>query len=381
MNDAPARPPFPFIVGSGRSGTTLVRAMLDSHPSLAVPPETYFVVELLDRRPEYEASEGFSKDAFLRDLLSNQWFRRWDVPPERVTAEIEGREISGYADAIRAAYAVFARTRGKDRYADKTPVHIYHLPVLADLFPEGRFVHVIRDGRDVAASFLDQDDMRPNGMGEAALLWRERVSIGRTAGAELGPDRYLELRYEELVKDPRPILERLCATIGLSYDPSMLSYSERAAEVVARDGGPERHRGVFMPPTVGLRDWREELAPEAVETFELVAGDLLTELGYERATDTSWADGHPSVRELIDEVERLRREDVALEAELRQKLRRVRANARAARRERRRGARAPDRPERREAVPEDPAAGDVTPTRGDDRHLGRVITRVRSMLR
>jgi len=355
--------------------------MLDSHPDVAVPPETYFVTELLDRRSSYEGPEGFSKRAFLRDLLPNQWFRRWEVPPERVTADIEEGEISGYADAIRAVYAAFASTRGKRRYADKTPVHIYHLPVLADLFPEGRFVHVIRDGRDVAASFLDQDDMRPNGVAEAALLWRERVSIGRTAGAELGPDRYLELRYEELVRSPGPVLERLCAMIGLSYDPSMLSYPERAAEVVAHDGGPERHRGVFMPPTVGLRHWREELSTEAVETFELVAGDLLAALGYERATDTSWADHRPSVRALIDEVERLRREDVALEAQLRRRLRRARANARAARRERRRSGRRPDRPAGREATLEDAGAAGVASTPGDGRHLGRVVTRVRSMLR
>ena len=376
-----ARPPFPFIVGSGRSGTTLVRAMLDSHPDLAVPPETYFVTELLDRRPSYETPEGFSKDAFLGDLLSNQWFRRWEVPAERVTADIETGELSGYADAIRTVYAAFASTRGKSRYADKTPIHIYHLPLLADLFPEGRFVHVIRDGRDVAASFLDQADMRPNGVAEAALLWRERVSIGRTAGAELGPDRYLELRYEELVSSPGPVLERLCAMIGLSYDPSMLSYPERAAELVARDGGPERHRGVFMPPTVGLRHWREELSDEAVETFELVAGDLLAALGYERATDTSWAEDRPAVRALIDEVDRLRRDGVALEAQLRRRLRQVRANARAARRERRRSGRRADRQGGTEANPDDPADARVASTAGDGRHLGRVVTRVRSMLR
>lgn len=336
MSGELAHPLFPFIVGSGRSGTTLTRAMLDSHPEVAVPPETYFVTELLENRGSYETPEGFSKDAFLGDLLVNQWFRRWEVPPERVASEIDEVSITGYADAIRSVYRAFAASRGKRRYADKTPVHIYHLPVLAELLPEARFVHVIRDGRDVAASFLDQDDMRPNGVAEAALLWRERVRVGRSAGAELGPDRYLELRYEELVANPGPTLERLCTMIGLRYDPRMLSYPERATETVARDGGPERHRGVFMAPTPGLRDWRSELSPEAIETFELIAGDLLSELGYERTVDTGWADGQPAVRTLIDELERLRTEDVAREADLRRKLRAAREKARAAREERKR---------------------------------------------
>lgn len=324
-------PPFPFIVGSGRSGTTLMRAMLDSHPEVAVPPETYFITELLPRVSRYEQDTSFATRVFLRDILGNQWFRRWELPADGVRQTLLTEPPTDYSDAIRSVYRLFARAHGKARYADKTPVYVNDVHTLAGLFPEARFVHVIRDGRDVAASFIDQEEMRPNGVAEAALLWRQRVSAGRSAGAPLGPKRYLEVRYEDLVGDTEAALRSLCAFVDLEYDSAMLTYPERAGDLVARDGGPRQHRGVFMQPQVGLRDWRAELSSAAVEVFELVAGDLLSELGYERSTDTRWAQGNASVALLIDEVERLQGELGSMERGLRTKIRSLRSMLREAR--------------------------------------------------
>lgn len=322
------RPPFPFLVGSGRSGTTLTRAMLDSHPELAVPPETYFITELAANADRYQGGGGFDVDAFLDEILENQWFRRWELDPEAVRSALRDEPPADYADAIRGVFRQFAAAAGKSRYGDKTPVYVYELAQLGELFPEARFIHLVRDGRDVAASFMDQAGMRPNGVAEAALLWRERVSAGRSAGAVLGSSRYVEIRYEDLVDDPEATLRRICDFIDLEYRPEMLSYPQRAAELVARDGGPEQHRGVFMEPTAGLRDWRTELSADEIEAFELVAGDLLSDLEYERHADTSWSRHHPSVGVLVAEVERLRREVVGVERELRGRIRALRRQLR-----------------------------------------------------
>jgi Sulfotransferase family len=315
--------PFPFIVSSGRAGSTLLRAMLDCHPEVAITPQTYFVTQLLTRRERYERDDGLDAGAFLGDVLPNKWFRRWDLDDDEVRAEISRTEPRDYAGAIRCLYRAFARSRGKSRYGDKTPNYIHEIPTLAGVFPEARFVHIIRDGRDVASAFIDQEKMRPNGIAEAALLWRERVSAGRSGGREVGPGRYSEVRYEHLVATPEPALRELCEFLELEYDPAMLAYTERAAEVVAIDGGAERHGAIFQPPTPGMRDWRRELEPAEVEAFELIAGDLLTELGYERAsrTPTVTADSPPGV--LVAEVDRLRREVEETERRLRRRSRRT----------------------------------------------------------
>jgi Sulfotransferase family len=322
--------PFPFLVGSGRSGTTLTRAMLDSHPDVAVPPETYFITELLPNVPRYEEGGGFALAAFLDDILENQWFRRWELDPDSVREALRSNRPSDYPEAIRAIFRQYASAHGKSRYGDKTPVYVYDMGVVGELFPEARFAHVIRDGRDVAASFLDQQEMRPNGVAEAALLWKERVSAGRSAGAALGPERYIEIRYEDLVRDPESTLRRLCAFIELDYRPAMLSYPERAGELVARDGGPQQHRGIFLEPRTGLRDWRTELSSAEIEAFEVIAGELLAELGYERHSDTDWTGDHPSVGVLVSEVERLRGEVVTVERDLRTRIRALRRKLRRA---------------------------------------------------
>lgn len=369
------------MVGSGRAGTTLLRAMLDSHPVLAIPPENYLITELEPRREAYEGDEGLAIDAFLADLVAHTWFERFELTGEDVRRELEDGPAAGFGDGIRALYAAYARSRGKPRYADKTPAYIERMEAIAEIFEESRFIHLIRDGRDVACSFLAQEDMRPNGPVEAALLWRDRVEAGRSTGARLGAERYLEARYEDLVADPERELARICDFIELEYDPAMLSYRERAAELTRHDGGAERHRGVFMAPTSGLRRWQDELSPQQVEAFELVAGELLEALSYPQATDASPPPAESAAGVLVAEVDRLRREIVELERTLRGRLRRVRSQRNAERTRRRRLER-----EQRGAGPIPPAepAGPEAPAarrRQRAERASRITERARRLLR
>ena len=159
-------------------------------------------------------------------------------------------------------------------------MYVLHIRDLARLFPESAFIHLVRDGRDVACSFLELG--WADTIEEAAMHWRLRVTRGRRAGRALPSGRYLELRYEDLVRDPDTQLRALCSTIELPFSTAMLDHSDRAAEVIRTTGHPEYHRQLSIPPTPGLRDWRRELTAEDVARFELLAGDALTEHGYER---------------------------------------------------------------------------------------------------
>ena len=136
--------------------------MLDSHPELAVPPESHFAL-------------ADSPRSLRRALRREPWFALW---------EIEAPDVDrlGCADAVRALFAAYAATRGKPRYADKTPHYVSHLPRLAARFPEARFVHVVRDGRDVALSLLEVP-WGPDAIEDAALHWRRRVLEGRAAAS------------------------------------------------------------------------------------------------------------------------------------------------------------------------------------------------------
>lgn len=288
MTEDPRAPErsFPFVVARGRSGTTLVRAMLDAHPDMAIPNESHFVAQFARHRDHYERDERFDLGGFTTDLLEHWAFLRWGLPPDEVRAAYESAPPSDVPTAIRDLYATYARHHGKTRYADKTPSYVMSMDLLARTFPEARFVHVIRDGRDVALSYLSgRFEIRT--LGQAALYWDRFVRAGRAAGARLGPERYREVRYEDLVAEPERVLADLCAFVGLPFDEHMLRYHERADRLVPTLSHQESHRNLYKPPTRGLRDWRRDLSPRDVAVFEALAGDLLDELGYERGAGRS----------------------------------------------------------------------------------------------
>lgn len=266
-------PPF-FIVGSARSGTTLLRLMLNAHPDVAVPPESRFVVELWTEAPRVNVRELLAK------LAAHPRFQAWDLPIEMVEHELDGAAEAPYSVAIEAAYRAYARVNGKKRWGDKTPRYVESIPLLAKLWPDSRFVHLVRDGRNVALSYADVP-FGPKNVVKAAQLWASRVRMGIEAGRELEHGRYLEIRYEDLVDDAEGEAKDLCEFLGLEFDSGMLDYTERARGAVlprAKKYNPH----VAERPISKVRSWEESMPAAQVEVFEAVAGDVLSELGYER---------------------------------------------------------------------------------------------------
>ncbi|HEU5279210.1 MAG TPA: sulfotransferase [Gaiellaceae bacterium] len=271
----PGGPPL-LVLGVRRSGTTLLRVMLDRHSDLAVPDESYFVPQLADRH-----LRTVDPDEFVDDLRRIDTLVEWDVPLDEVRARLSEGMPTGAA--IATVYAVYAEQRGKRRWGDKTPMYMQNLRLLERLFPDALFVHLIRDGRDAALSFLSMPRglmtetwMQPRTVGDFAAQWRTEIRGARRLGRRVGPDRYLEVRYEELVADVESVLRRIADFAGLPYEPTMADYAGNV-DVSAKP----HQQSLTRPPTAGLRDWRLQMPPEDVGAFDRVAGDLLAELGYE----------------------------------------------------------------------------------------------------
>jgi len=268
---------FPIIVGAARSGTTLLRAMLDSHPSMAIPPESYFLVGIGKRSRGPRRTNPFDPASFATELVSHHRFPLWDLDPDFVRWSIERRNPATAADGFRIVYQLYARAHGKSRYGDKTPWYINHIPFLSKLFLESRFVHIIRDGRDVSLS---------QGCGEiaGALAWRRAIRCGHEAERALGPHRYLQVRYEQLVTDPEETLGLICDFVDLPFDPAMLAYHERAEAIRSgffRPNSAAHHR-LSEPPRLRADDWRSRMTPKEICRFEVLAGDELSACGYPR---------------------------------------------------------------------------------------------------
>jgi hypothetical protein len=282
--------PAPFVCGVTRSGTTLVRLMLDAHPDLAIPGETHWLTKLIKA-----AERGKQSADDYADLIIDH--KRWGdfhLDGDELRERIRQVDPPNAADVTRAFYLLYAEREGKTRYGDKTPGYVQEMPRIQRVLPEARFVHIIRDGRDVSLSHLRMN-WGPETYAESARLWRNRIRKARKQAPKI--DHYMEIRFEDLVADTEGVLRRVCDFIELDFDSVMLDYHERAearlaekARELPRTNRPpqpaearlESHKLAKEPPRsdrVGM--WRERMTPEEVAEYEAVAGDMLVELGYE----------------------------------------------------------------------------------------------------
>jgi hypothetical protein len=263
--------PF-FIVGAARSGTTLLRLMLDRHPEVAIPGESHFISPMWARRRRYGRGGRIEdRDRWLRDLSVQPAFRRWGLPTEAVRRELDAIPEPTFAQGVEAVFLAHAHSLGKDRWGDKTPDNVEHLPLLSRLFPEARFVHLVRDGRDVALSTIDLERLHRRAA-TAAHFWARAFRQGRAGSRFLGSERYLEVRYEAVLDDPESEVRRLCGFLDLEFDPAMLEHDPSASERLPAGRIRRMHGREALPPTPGLRDWRRDMRPSEVEEFEAVAG-------------------------------------------------------------------------------------------------------------
>jgi glycosyltransferase involved in cell wall biosynthesis len=289
LRGAPA--PMPFVVGAPRSGTTLLRLMLDAHPELAIPPETHFVAEALDLR----GKDRELRARFCRLVTHSPRWGDFHLDAGALERRLQGIRPFRLEDGLRVFYRMYADRLGKRRVGDKTPGYVLHLRRIAAVLPEARFVHLIRDGRDVAASLRKLwwgpgDDVEAQ-----AVDWLWRIREARQQ-AQVCPG-YLEVRYEDLVREPEAQLRRVCEFLGLTFERRMLEFYGTAAERLdeqnarsGRDGGvpvtKEQLRAIHArtqepPNEAAIGRFERDLSPREVDAFQRIAGALLAELGYE----------------------------------------------------------------------------------------------------
>lgn len=286
---------MPIIIGSPRSGTTLLRFMLDSHPDLAIPPETGFLSIAQNLRGRGDEL----RQTFFRAIVdfgdpSPSW-PDFEIPTEVFWSALNEINPFTISEGYRTFYRLYAARQNKLRWGDKTPVYCLEMDLIRQILPEARFIHLIRDGRDAALSVREMWFSPGWEIETQAAYWQRFVLAARRAG--LGSADYLEVRYEELVLSPQETIEQVCRYLGLSYDPAMLQYYRRTPERLKEHKGRYQPDGkvritqaarlqqqaeTLKPPNPArVFAWKRTMSAGERQRFELVAGDLLTELGYE----------------------------------------------------------------------------------------------------
>lgn len=269
-----------FVIGNGRSGTTWVYDLLTAHPEVAGIFESWLFGRGTGVRGLFHDSQWSPE---MIELGKAKLGRRYGLNAlgtrEEMLLEVRDLATRWFARALEPGH----------RYlVEKTPDHLHAIGLIAEVFPEARFVHVLRDPRDVADSMRAAAAWNPGWAGRtgrraiaaAAAEWNAEVPAGRIAGRALG-DRYTEVRYEELKADTHAALERLFAFCGIEAGEAAVEAAVRANDFAGAHGsgageGSFRRRGVSG-------GWRTSLSLHERLAVERHAGAAMRDLGYERS--------------------------------------------------------------------------------------------------
>ena len=265
-----------------------MRRLVDTHPHIAIIHQSRFIPNFFERRRGL-TPEGLVTTKLVDRLLEARGVKNLETSRELLESLVEAGEPVSYSTFVTGVFDLYGKGQGKRLVGDKVPGYVRRIPTLHALWPEAKFVHIIRDGRDVSLSAInwrkaDHALGRFSTWGEdpittAAVWWEWHVRLGREDGGSLAPKLYHEVSYEELVSRPAKACETLCDFLDVPYDEGILRFHEgRTKMKPGRDA-----KRAWLPITSDLRDWRTQMPAEDLERFEAAAGDLLEELGYPRA--------------------------------------------------------------------------------------------------
>jgi hypothetical protein len=290
LRRGPNRDPFPFVVGMNRSGTTLLRMMLDAHPDLTIPPETHFVPDMI----KAAKADGATPQTVLDAMKEHREWGDFEISDEEMLARFRSLPRFRPGPAVRSFYEIYAERQSKPRYGEKTPTYVQKMKLIQRALPEARFCHVIRDGRDVALSVLDRT-VRDLTAADVARRWQKKIRKAQEDAPQI--DHYMEIRYEDLILDTEPVLRSVCDFFELPWHDDLLNYHQRSADRLQEMARPlpgngkakeltverrmKTHEMTTKPPSADrVQRWRKQMSEEQRREFEDEAGNLLAELGY-----------------------------------------------------------------------------------------------------
>jgi len=254
-----------FIVGSGRCGTSMLLRIINRFTSIAIPSESHFIPVFKQKLHQYgDLKKKKNILKLIKDIGKFPYVRDWDM---EFKAEVIAEKVKqySYAGILNAIYFEYAQQHGKSRWGDKTPWYLRCMSELAELFPNAQFIHIIRDGRDCALSVIECT-WGPKNIYKASLWWKEALENGFREIEKLKKkfsdisNIYLEVRYEEILEDPKIQLKKIFEFIGERFNEQIISEFH-----IKRDN---------------KEMWKSQMSLKQRKLFERVAGDVLKKLEY-----------------------------------------------------------------------------------------------------
>lgn len=274
-----------FIVGANRSGTTLLRLILNAHSEVAIPDEIrYFYSFRGGAGYEHWRTPNLSPDQY-RDFVDDFLQQNEAVTPELDLEALRSEILAGPHD-LRRPYQLllerWAHHHGKSRWGEKTPGNLFFAHLILSMFPEAKFLHLVRDPRAVVHS-MQGVSFFPTDVIFNALNLQKTMTKGRARFERAVPsDQRLVIRYEDLVHDPVPTIRRVCDFADLEYEPGMLAFHEDAARFMTDAASSSFNAKATRPiSTSRTHAWKNQLAPAEVAVVEFFTRSTMREFDYQ----------------------------------------------------------------------------------------------------
>ncbi len=282
-----------FIIGNPRSGTSLLRLMLTCHKNIIIPPESHFFLWLEQTYCNWNEKEGL--DQFLIDLFASTKFETWKVPYQELKEYLMKMNCKTYSDLIQSIYLFYGLQHNKKNikvWGDKNKLWKEKLNTIPNYFPKGKYIHIVRDGRDVASSFLRLHRRKiqslyapklPHEITEISKRWNDNIIAIETFLGRISNENKLIIKFEDLVLNPKSELLRISEFLNIPYDSEMLNYRaiNNIEEYEPKAFMPWKDKLNELPDKNIIGRYTDDLTKRQIKIFEEFNKKLLKKYGYQ----------------------------------------------------------------------------------------------------
>ena len=269
-----------FIIGTQRSGTTLLRLILNAHSKIAIPEEARFLMPLLNTTYLSKDIKGDELKSLINYLAANDQFKLWNYDSQPYLSWLSQKEQISLRELIDSMFMSYCRSEGKLMWGDKS-LFFRTIGILTELFPDARFIHIVRDGRDVFDSWRKMDPSK-NNAAVMALDWRYKLYKIEKSFSAMPKGNQFTLRYEDLLEAPESTIQEICNFLGIVYEPGMLEFHKTSHNYIG-----EHHSNLIFNAInkSNSAKWRKNLTRHEALSFNLLAGAYLNKYQYEPALE------------------------------------------------------------------------------------------------
>ncbi len=274
-----------FIVGAGRSGTTLLQSILNAHTQISFAPESHFLRNYIFPQLKGKSiTESPDFDWLIDTLNSDEDFKRLEIDPKEIEHEsIDFSSKTFFIDVFNEVMRLYLAKSDKIHFGDKDPMNLNHIAQLKEAYPDAHVIHIIRDPRDVVMSRMKTEWGKKHPFFAHVFDYAHHVSKGLKNGPKYFGDKYHEIRYEDLLVSPESALKKLCAELGVEFEDNMLSYHEKDSNLVKEN--EKSWKGNVDKPIMSdnFDKWKKEMKQAEVMLVETVCGAVIDKMNYSKS--------------------------------------------------------------------------------------------------